>query len=576
MNLSDFVPSSSDVWGPSKIHHSHTFVPIEFVGRTEKLGRFCDFTMAGMRARRGDQEGDEFKFVDSRNAGMKPKKFGPRAAQFQFGGHRNGRQWGGRQGSSFAPRGNQKGGGQWGAVRIDHRTGKPVPIRPTHPSKSSSAAVKPYWQRGGPSNIVKGIRDWSTPIKPEYTLLADTALAQLGKRKIDAAKIDWYVSDANNIEYENLLTCGELCQYDKSFDKIPSRQPKPLVKAADSVNFYNVTTGQDPVMEELITRAIQSSETNEVKGYLVACTEQVLSALMTANRSMYSWDLVVTRNGNTILIDKRDSSPLDFASVSENAAPNDQPSFDENIDPMTQINSPVKLGIEATGINQNFSQQVLNTQACESMEYPNPFDDEEEGATAAKTAYMYRKAFIPAVSNGSGKDWNFIIRGEANAKLEDGKFVSLKTLNEFESKTTNWKESFEKGRDTAVFATEMKNNACKLARWLASATISGVEVLKIGFVSRKSEQDPWNHSLLAVQTHNVKDLMAQTALSNQTMWSAVCQLLQQILDDPNQVGKYLIVKDPSKPNIGLYQVPWDEFDEEEGDEEEEEEDEEEE
>ena len=563
MSLSDFIPPPTDTWGPTKIDPVHTFVPVEFVGRTEKLGRFCDFTSGGLRTRRGDGEGEEFKFVDSRTAGARKQKFAPLTAQYQYSNR--GRQWGGRQGSTFAGRGGR--GGQWGGVRIDHRTGKPVPVRQ---SAAKAGAFKPHWQRGGPSNIVKGIREWSTPIKPEYTLLSEVSLGQVGKRTVGTAKTEWFVSDANKVEFEDLLKCGEIAHYDKSFDKIPARQPKPLAKA-EHVNFYNVTTGQDPVMEELITRAIQGSAAESAGGFLVACTDQVLAALMTASRSVYSWDLVITRNGNTILIDKRDSSPLDFLSVSENAAPNDQPSFDENLDPQTQINSPVKLGLEATAINQNVSQQVLAEAAGEVLEYPNPFYDDEEETTMdkpARTAYLYRKAFIPASANGSGKEWNFIIRGEANAKLEDGKLVTVKALNEFDPKVTCWREHFEKSREAAVFATEMKNNACKLARWLASAVISGCEILKLGFVSRRSEDDPWNHSLLSVQTHNVKDLLTQSSISVQSMWSSVCALLAQVVatsEETEKVGRYLLVKDPSKPSLALYQIPWDEF---EGDEEE--------
>jgi translation initiation factor 3 subunit D len=543
-NLSDFLPPASDTWGPSRIDHTYTFVPVEFVGRTEKLGRFCDFTVSGMRARRPDQP-EEFQFVDSRPLAGRARKYAPRAAtQYQQAGRGKGK---------GAPYG--RGRGQWGAVRIDHRTGKPVPVRPAGVGKPGQ---KPHWQRG-PSNIVKGIREWSVPIKPEYTLLGEINLGAIGrKRGAGVSKTDWLITDASKIEYEDLIKCGQLAAYDKAFDKVSARKPL-AVKKFDNINFYNVSTSQDPVMEELITRAAESEDMSE-NSLLIACTDQVLSVLMAANRSVYSWDLVITRNGNTILIDKRDSAAcIDFQTVNENAQ--DPPSFDENLDPLQQINSPVKLGVEATAVSQNITQMLLSGENIEEMEYPNPFFDEEDDSSApACTTYVYRKTFIPATATSIGRDLNFILRGEVNAKSVGN--VAIKTLTEYDSKLTNWKDSFERNRETAVFATEMKNNSSKISRWLASCVVSDCDTLKVGFVARKNEEDPWNHQLLAVQTHSVSDLMAQMAMSQQSMWSSVLSLIEQIVGiEEETVGRYLIVKDPAKPVLNLYAIPWDEFEE---------------
>ncbi len=548
MPLSDFIPQPSDTWGPSRIEHSHTFVPVEFVGRTEKLGRFCDFTVGSMRVRRPDQP-EEFQFVDSRPIASRNKKNGPKiASQYQQGGRGKGK---------GAPYG--RGRAQWGAVRIDHRTGKPVAQRHTAPGRQPT---RPIWQRGSTS-IVKGIREWSVPIKTDYMLLTETNLGTIGrKRAAGVAKSEWLVTDVSKIEYEDLLECGQLAMYDKVFDKASARKPVP-VKRFDHVNFYNVSTSQDPVMEELITRAAESPEATD-NSLLIACTDQVMSVLMAANRSVYSWDLVVTRNGNTILIDKRDAATcIDFQSVNENAQ--DPPSFDENLDPLQQINSPVKLGIEATAISQNVSQMLLSDDHIEDKEYPNPFFDPEDddGSSPCCTTYVYRKAYIPATATTIGRDLNFIMRGEIGAQsstAENAEKLSIRTLTEFDAKLTNWKDSFERNRETAVFATEMKNNSCKIARWLASCVVSSCDKLKVAFVTRRNDDDPWNHYLLSVQTHSVSDLMSQMGMSPQSMWSSVISLVEQIISiEDETVGRYLIVKDPAKPALNLYAIPWDEF-----------------
>ena len=73
-------------------------------------------------------------------------------------------------------------------------------------------------------------------------------------------------------------------------------------------------TSQDPHLQEMI---------GDDSVTLIA-TDTVLAALIAASRSVYSWDIVVTKvkdaNGNDkVIIDKRDRSNLDFFTVNETA-----------------------------------------------------------------------------------------------------------------------------------------------------------------------------------------------------------------------------------------------------------------
>ena len=72
-------------------------------------------------------------------------------------------------------------------------------------------------------------------------------------------------------------------------------------------------------------------------------------------------------------------------------------------DETDEINHPLSLSIEASMINQNFSQQVLKdlrdveSEAMIRKKFePNPFFDEEEapGLEPASTAYRYRKFLL--------------------------------------------------------------------------------------------------------------------------------------------------------------------------------------
>lgn len=148
---------------------------------------------------------------------------------------------------------------------------------------------------------------------------------------------------ANPPLVEDLLWCGHLDQYDEAYDKITTRTAKTL-KRVDNKVFYAVTTAEDPVLERFAV---------EEAGNVYAA-DAIIAHLMASPRSVYSWDIVVQKIEGVIYLDKRENSVFDFLTVSETA--HEPPSASEE---MEEINHTEKLSIEATMINQNFSQQVL-------------------------------------------------------------------------------------------------------------------------------------------------------------------------------------------------------------------------
>ena len=77
-------------------------------------------------------------------------------------------------------------------------------------------------------------------------------------------------------------------------------------------------------------------------------------------------------------------------------------------------------------------------------------------------------------------------------------------------------------------------------------------------VTRAHPRDNSNHVVLATQTHKPKDFAAQINLSVANMWGifkAVNDLTKKLPD-----GKYLLVKDPNKPLLRLYEIAADAFD----------------
>lgn len=70
-----------------------------------------------------------------------------------------------------------------------------------------------------------------------------------------------------------------------------------------------MTASDDPIMRKLAADGAGR----------VFVTDSVLSALMCAKSSVYSWDVVFTRTGDKLFIDKRDGGALDLLTVNETA-----------------------------------------------------------------------------------------------------------------------------------------------------------------------------------------------------------------------------------------------------------------
>eukprot|EP01083_Nonionella_stella_P006306 18343_1 len=115
---------------------------------------------------------------------------------------------------------------------------------------------------------------------------------------------------------------------------------------------------------------------------------------MTCPRSNYPWDIVVQKlPGGALFFDKRDDSQFDYLTVNETA--HNQPSATKKDDDPEGINTPERLSLEATMINQNFSQQILKSsnKARKNFDLPNPFYDDEDNDNMepASVAYRYRR-----------------------------------------------------------------------------------------------------------------------------------------------------------------------------------------
>lgn len=330
-------------------------------------------------------------------------------------------------------------------------------------------------QRGGRGGRRFGWKDYDKPqrtreasVQPKDTwrLLEEIDFNRLSKLNLETG------------EGEDLDDYGFLYYYDRSYDKQPgaptsTRKLNVVERAA-----YNVSTSLDPVIQELADKDEAS----------IFTTDNILSMLMCAPRSVYSWDLIITRQGNKVFIDKREGSNIDRVTVNENAADAPMESTEGAKD---TLNSVSALMEEATHINHVFPiQTVIESETSKrDMSNEHPFyNASEETDPPASKAYKYRRFDLSLEADA--EPLHIIVRTELDAVVKNNisgedQFMVIKALNEFDNKAQgsggalDWRTKLASQRG-AVLATEMKNNSCKLARWTTQAILAKADQMKLG------------------------------------------------------------------------------------------------
>ncbi|GJY92723.1 eukaryotic translation initiation factor 3 subunit D-like protein [Tanacetum coccineum] len=332
----------------------------------------------------------------------------------------------------------------------------------------------------------------SVDIQPEWNMLDQIPFSAFSKLSYNVG------------EPEDLVTCGLVEAYDKTYDRTTPKNERRLERFKNR-NFFKVTTTDDPVIRRLA---------NEDKATVFA-TDSILSTLMCAPREGLAC--------------------CDLLSVNETS----QEPLPEAKD---DINSAHSLSVEAAYINQNFSQQVLVRDGGKvSFDEVNPFAS--EGEEVASVGYKYRRWKLD-------NDTNLVVRCEVQSYIDvnDKKsFLTLNALNEFDPKYSgvDWRRKLDTQRG-AVLATELKNNANKIAKWTAQAILANADMMKLGYVTRVHPRDHFNHVILAVVGYKPREFAGQINLNTANMWGIVKSIvdLLRIYEVPADAFENDYVEEP--------------------------------
>ncbi len=414
-----------------------------------------------------------------------------RPQQQQQGGRGWGQQQGGGRGDGGRGDGGRGGRGQQGG-RGGQQGGR---------GGQQGGFRQPFWRDQNRVQYTASIE-----IRPEWHVLGDqiplSALLKLSSKPG---------------EHEELTAIGTLASYDRTADRVTPKFSAKLRRAGNRARFTTV-------LEDSILQKMAASGEGDV-----FMSDALLTVLMTAPRSVYPWDILIIKKGDQLFFDRRPGSTLEYLSNGETAPDPLQEDKDSN-------NGVQQLSAEATGVNQAFREQVLSTESgVHVLGDGAALPAELAAAGTPPPGYRYRRWSLGGT--------RLVVRCEVDAhiKTTDGvQAAAVHALNEFDPKWSgvDWRQKLENQRG-AVLATELKNNAAKMARWTAAALIGGIDIIKLGYISRTSFRDPNTHVLLGTQAVKPRDFAAQMNLNMDNAWGIVRALVDMCYEKMEEDGKLI-------------------------------------
>lgn len=359
-------------------------------------------------------------------------------------------------------------------------------------------------------------RDSSVSVLPEWKIVEEIEFSRLAKLQLD------------HEDPVELAMIGSTRRYDRACDKISTKSERPLVAEPGALRRSAPVEG-DELLLAFAERHAAAAVTSNV----------VAALLMTCQRTVVPWDITIKRRGPLTILDKRPESDIDLVLVNETAA---EPSPEERAEKM---NAAPLLAAEATRLQQSLPAALARS--GESVAFgrdgraPVPADD---------AALRYTRLDL------GGEGSTVVVRGEVCAVDAAGEPMHVAALLEYEHKGAagmDWRLKLDSQRG-AVFAHEIRNNSALLSRTVFQTLLSGIDAIKVAYVSRVAPRDASRHAVLGLQDFEPYELATQMNLNIANGFGilrAVVDLCRKLPTDCD----YVLMRDPNKPLLRLYRLP---------------------
>lgn len=130
--------------------------------------------------------------------------------------------------------------------------------------------------------------------------------------------------------------------------------------------------------------------------------------------------------------------------------------------------------------------------------------------------------------------------------------VNIHTLFEYDSKmTAGYSQKLDMQRG-AVLGLEIQNNANKLLKWSLKALLSGVDAVKIGFVSRVNFKEQGKYVILGQESWKAGEFYRKMSYDIENSFGIIKAFFDLVMVQDD--GAFVLVKDPNKLALTFYQV----------------------
>ena len=499
-------------WGPPRNDDSLGFdIPYQSFVKGDKLARIAEWIPdPSKRGRgRGGRYGAAWEYMDEDEKNWTTADYTKSAPK-----------------RGFRPRNRVMGRGQAGRGGLHARRGGRGGVGGLKPKKKADHR-DPGFRR-------KDIhRSASTEVKQSWNLLSSINIPDL--TKVSAERPHPIPKT------ETLATNGALFAYNETFDGATPKTPYDICQMGSCVDNSALTDSED--IRKIAMQQAANADDNGIKMY---ATDMVLATLMSSTKSVNSWDVIVERTANTYFLSNRSEGSVGKWTVDESA--HEPPPIEEpqNATLEQQCNTMGKLMNELTLLNLNFSQQVLNKRlpvkkgkfAPERIA-PKP-ENQPEGKAQANVVYRYNQWVLPG-------DITLVARthfdGVCGKKQRPFRGFAL-----LDHSGAAWKQKLPDSQG-AVLGSEVQSNCCRILKQIACCLLSGSEVMKLGFISRKKSTSTNSHSLVHMKAEDPKKFLTSFNNINVTsLWNVLIKILDEVVKTKSaeKTQSYVLMKDPNK------------------------------